>query len=843
MNNRADQKPEPVNIDALMQRIRETVHLRPSGDADAGSSDGNLAAITEFQSTLAEESALASSMLGAMEALATQLRDVQEHIAKIDDFRGREVERATDSIHLVRDEIEAMRDSLDERGGQLEGLVARLYALEPKLESDLAKFRQMTKARLDAFAAEVTAKLEHHSATVSDRQPALVAAILDQRFGVHERTVRDLTTRSEERLVQLESRLEQQSRAFNDLRNEANASATFGDEQVKILQASAEASGRFKESLNAFQGELDIQKEFTARLQDLQRTTAAELSDQVRRIGGYEAVSESTGRRLDQLEGQLAAAPFDELSNRLSKVEDGYKILENTLEELRSAISVIPELSDQLRRQHQSHVQTDSHLNQIALQVSHVSETLGGEANVLRRALAEHRVGTEQAHAELGTKVAGAYAAVDELRGRFLAQFDELLSQRDEHGRLLTALQSRQDDLARQLVDHQQGATLSLSEMKGHFADSLGQAVSTVDERLQSLQSGAKTELTSTQEQLQSVSREQQELQRKVDAAVGRFEHEHTHQTEAMQATQATTAAELESALAKLRNISDSLRSEVTTVAANLEQKIDQHLTETRASSSHDLDAVRMRLLRIERRLRDSAPVAAGETADNAGSTGESAAPGFDYFLFEHQWRGSLADIKHRQAQYLDLFRDRKSVVDLGCGRGEFVELLTENGIGVTGVDASEDMVDFCVARSLPVDRRDLFEFLEASEAAQFDAITAFQVVEHMAPNDILRLLSLAHAKLTPGGVLLLETVNPSCPLALGNFYLDPTHVRPVPAKMLAFMCNSVGLKVDFIRYSAPVEGSGTAPTLQVKDESPGAIAAYQDYALIARRNIAVHGA
>jgi O-antigen chain-terminating methyltransferase len=209
-------------------------------------------------------------------------------------------------------------------------------------------------------------------------------------------------------------------------------------------------------------------------------------------------------------------------------------------------------------------------------------------------------------------------------------------------------------------------------------------------------------------------------------------------------------------------------------------------------------------------------------------------APAFDYYLFEQQFRGSLADIRQRQERYLDLFRGRRNVLDLGCGRGEFVELLLDNGIAVRGVDANEDMVAACCARGLPVVRGDVFEHLATVPDAELDGVFAAQLVEHLPPDGVLRLCALCAAKLQPGGVFVAETINTDCPTALNWFYLDPTHVRPVPPRLLTFMVEQSGLTVAGLRFTSPVSDSGAPDLLEAGPVYPADAGLYQDYAVIA---------
>jgi 2-polyprenyl-3-methyl-5-hydroxy-6-metoxy-1,4-benzoquinol methylase len=267
---------------------------------------------------------------------------------------------------------------------------------------------------------------------------------------------------------------------------------------------------------------------------------------------------------------------------------------------------------------------------------------------------------------------------------------------------------------------------------------------------------------------------------------------------------------------------------------------------------SHELDHIKLRLVRAERQVRtlgeametqqrepaveaEVSPPAQEDTANGVEET-------FDYLLFEHHFRGPIEDIKRRQQQYVPLFEGRQNVLDLGSGRGEFVGLLSEHGIGAQGIDINEDMVTFCRGRGIQVIHADLFAYLEGVADASVDGIACFQVVEHLQPEQILRLISLCGKKVQPAAPVVVETVNPICPLAMGNFYLDPSHIRPVPPQMLRFMFEQGPFVVETIRFSAPVPGSRRlgerldVPGDLPPSDLPKAAGAYQDYAAIARR-------
>jgi 2-polyprenyl-3-methyl-5-hydroxy-6-metoxy-1,4-benzoquinol methylase len=275
--------------------------------------------------------------------------------------------------------------------------------------------------------------------------------------------------------------------------------------------------------------------------------------------------------------------------------------------------------------------------------------------------------------------------------------------------------------------------------------------------------------------------------------------------------------AELELRLFRAEhNLRKTARSDVSRSAASLETATSQILIQSGSNQ----------------------PLAGTANGVTASAANRATDDPFDYFLFEQRFRGPIEDIKQRQQAYLDYFLQAENVLDLGCGRGEFVELLTERKVPIIGIDSSEDMVDFCRARGLPVLQGDLFEHLDRQIDGAIGGIFISQVVEHLTADQVWKLIQLASTKLKVSGVLLLETINPQCFPAISCFYLDPSHVRPYHAGLLSFMCQQVGFRLECVQFSAPLPGASTGAVLKAFGNVPPAEASqYQDYAVIARRS------
>ena len=207
------------------------------------------------------------------------------------------------------------------------------------------------------------------------------------------------------------------------------------------------------------------------------------------------------------------------------------------------------------------------------------------------------------------------------------------------------------------------------------------------------------------------------------------------------------------------------------------------------------------------------------------------------YYLFEKIFRGSEAEIARRQSIYISYFQDcysaladrndRGYFLEFGSGRGEFLSLLAKENLPGRGVDTNRLNIEHVEKKGLDAICVDGINYIEGVKDSALFGITMFQVAEHLQFDMLKSFISAAYRKIMPGGIVLIETVNPSCSRAMQYFYVDPSHVRPYPPELLKFHAEWVGfVDVKIIFYM---------PVLEV---NPEVQSNYIGYALIGYKPI-----
>ncbi|KOP22921.1 methylase [Hapalosiphon sp. MRB220] len=170
------------------------------------------------------------------------------------------------------------------------------------------------------------------------------------------------------------------------------------------------------------------------------------------------------------------------------------------------------------------------------------------------------------------------------------------------------------------------------------------------------------------------------------------------------------------------------------------------------------------------------------------------------YVAFEDQFRGTREDIFNRLKVYLPFIEEAKigtpdtSILDVGCGRGEWLELLQNHGYKARGIDINRVMLDQCRVRDLDVFESDVITYLQSLPDASLGAVTGFHIIEHLPFSILMKLLNETLRVLKPGGLAIFETPNPKNVLVGShNFYTDPTHKNPLPISTISFMVEYTG--------------------------------------------------
>lgn len=220
-----------------------------------------------------------------------------------------------------------------------------------------------------------------------------------------------------------------------------------------------------------------------------------------------------------------------------------------------------------------------------------------------------------------------------------------------------------------------------------------------------------------------------------------------------------------------------------------------------------------------------------------AGGLTTPPLPAGVYSLFEENFRGSPQEITEKQRSYLPLLRGLPGpVLDVGCGRGELLHLLAAEGIPAAGVEFNPIAVAECRAKGLSVGEGDGLAALSSKPDGSLGGVVALQVVEHWSSEAVFAFLREARRALAPGGVLIAETINTDSLSSLKAFFLDPSHVRPVPPDALRFLAQAAGFADTRIEFRAAVPDRERLEEISENDAKLNRLLfGPQDYALIAR--------
>ncbi len=165
------------------------------------------------------------------------------------------------------------------------------------------------------------------------------------------------------------------------------------------------------------------------------------------------------------------------------------------------------------------------------------------------------------------------------------------------------------------------------------------------------------------------------------------------------------------------------------------------------------------------------------------------------YSGFERVFRGPEASVRNGLRPYVDLVRAHQPVVEIGCGRGEFLDLLGECGISAVGIDVHPGMVAHCKKKGHRVEMANAGDYLSAQPDDSIGCLFSAHVIEHLPFDALLDVFRLSISKLVPGGVLIAETINPHSVAAMKHFWLDLTHRKPIFPEVALTLCRLHGFE------------------------------------------------
>ncbi|AEG61868.1 methyltransferase domain-containing protein [Desulforamulus ruminis] len=275
----------------------------------------------------------------------------------------------------------------------------------------------------------------------------------------------------------------------------------------------------------------------------------------------------------------------------------------------------------------------------------------------------------------------------------------------------------------------------------------------------------------------------------------------------------------------RLNKLSTEINSELEELRSEAENKQNHYV--------EDIDRIQTKMQELINR-----------TKTRSDHTDMTAIKGQDldayYLAFENKYRGTIEDIKQRQTFYLPRLdfinkASRHLIVDIGCGRGEWLKLLKDNGYTAIGVDLNKEMIKKCINNGLNVTLDDAIEYLKGCEDESIDAVTGFQIIEHLGTETLHQLAIEVKRCLKPGGMFLFETPNPESIYVGTTFYTDFTHNKPLPPDSIKFLFDYYGFGgVEIIRTGKKKEPHYIAQ--EYVDEVVWRYNMEQDYAVVGYR-------
>lgn len=310
-------------------------------------------------------------------------------------------------------------------------------------------------------------------------------------------------------------------------------------------------------------------------------------------------------------------------------------------------------------------------------------------------------------------------------------------------------------------------------------------------------------------------------LSRAAESLASHIAHQH-NQVKRLQASNATTNLTVDDLLGRIEELTDRLESELASLSstenvdrlavsdqlARLEDRIDRLGGDLAVVSARQNLIFRQARAALDEELR---PEQMTELSRELDSDYDEL-----YEDLQDTFRGTRTKVMELLTTYLpdiEAAPGSGPVVDVGCGRGEWLEVLRDADIEAYGIDTNRAAVDRCLERGLDVRHEDALVHLRSLPEGSVRAVTSFHLVEHLSLDTLIGLIEAALLALRPGGILIMETPNPTnLVVGAANFYLDPTHIKPLHSEFLRFLVLQRGFVDAELRFLHPEDVDRLAP-------------------------------
>jgi O-antigen chain-terminating methyltransferase len=363
---------------------------------------------------------------------------------------------------------------------------------------------------------------------------------------------------------------------------------------------------------------------------------------------------------------------------------------------------------------------------------------------------------------------------------RLSAQSNASAEKAADQQQLIELLSQQQQDVASRLSEFRDAVETRLTATREHVDESAAVLTRQMEERVEAV----------TQQVNQNAARLTMQAAESAAALTQQISESAAALARQISESAATLTQQLEGQIQQLLQRQQDLTSQVEEQAERLLQRQQQTQTE--------LVMQERRLTMLLEKAREQPPGVFNQPLVQQLIDEEDHLLDALYAAFEDHFRGEREEVKRRLRVYLPILKEAKiseGVLDIGCGRGEWLELLKGTGIKGRGVDRNRVFIDQCRRLDLDVTEEDALVYLKGLPEQSLNAVTSFHLVEHLPFETLIKLLDESVRVLKSGGLLILETPDPqNFIVGSYNFYADPTHRNPIPSPTLQFLLESRGL-------------------------------------------------